>query len=244
MVPVTEMVSAKEIKEFDSGEIILEEGERNECFHVILSGAVNLSQRRKIMRTLKEGDIFGLEAHFLDRPSSVQARSADRSRIATYGHDVIHDILYSRPQMVEGIVLSLLKQLEQTTQIAHERLERQPAVSVNMRFLEDGEVIVREGEAGDEVYKLVSTEGGLRVTRGGRELAVITQPEYIFGEMGGILGQGHSATLTSQGRSVVQVYPREHLQDLIEENPGFARQLIEHLAGRVAKASANSGGKS
>ena len=229
-------VSAKEIKELNGGEVILEEGEPNDCFFVILTGAVDLSQRSKSIRTLKEGDIFGLEAHFLNRPSQVAARAASRSRIATYSHKVLNEILYGRPQMVERILVSLLEQLEQTTQVAQENAARGSVASVNMRFLEDGEVLVREGDPGEEVYKLVSTEGGLRVSRDGEQSEMITRPNAIFGEMSGILKQRRSKSVTSVGRSVVQVYPREHLEELIEENPSFARELIEHLAARLARA--------
>lgn len=232
---MAQISTAKDIKELASGEVVLAEGQRNECFFVVLSGSIDISQNGRSIRTLAEGDVFGLEARFFDRPSSVQARAAEKSRVAVYEHGLLTDIIYGRPQMAERIVASLLQQLEQTTQVARERLGRINAISVNMRFLEDGEVIIREGEAGSEIYKLVSTERGLRVTLGGQELGIITQPEFIFGEMGGILGVGRSATVTSLGRSVVQVYPREHLQEFIEENPAFARQLIEHLAARLAK---------
>lgn len=233
--PVVETTSAKEIREFNGGEVLVEEGERNEYFYVILSGSVAVSQSGRRVRTLNEGDIFGLEARFLDRPSSVRATVASKSRIAAYAHGALNDILYGHPQMVERMLASALKQLEQTTQLAGEHSARAGSAYVNMRFLEDGEVVLREGEQGDEVYKLVSTEGGLRVTRGGQELGVINQPEAIFGEMSGILGQRRTTTLTSVGHSVVQVYPRAHLQELIEENPAFARQLVEHLAGRLAR---------
>jgi CRP-like cAMP-binding protein len=231
------MVSAREIREFNGGELILEEGERNDCFFVVLTGAVELSQKGKTIRTLEAGDIFGLEAHYLGRPSYVQARAASRSRVATYGHAVITDILYGRPQMAERILVSLLKQLEQTTQVAQEGLEHQGAADVDMRFLEDGEVLMREGDLGNEVYRLVSTEGGLEVIRGGRREGMIAQPNEIFGEISGVLHQRRTATVRSVGRSVVQVYPREQLETLIEENPAFARQLVDHLAARLARVS-------
>jgi CRP-like cAMP-binding protein len=232
---MAQMVSAREVKELNGGDLILEEGEHNQCFYVILSGSVDLSQNGKTVRTLKEGDIFGLESHFLHRPSYLRARAASKSRIAAYSHEVLNDI-YSRPQMVERILGSLLKQLEQTSQVALESGHADVA-DVSMRFVEDGEVIISEGELGEEVFKLVSAEGGLRVTRGDKHLATISQPEEIFGEMSGILHQPRSATIVSVGRSVVQVYPHERMEELIEENPAFARKLIERLAARLSEAN-------
>lgn len=232
-----EAASAREIREFKDGEVILEEGERNTCFWVILNGAVQLSQDGKAVRTLTDGDIFGLEAHFLDKPSSLRARAAAVSRIAAYGHEVVNDILYSRPQMTERILVSLLGQLEQTTQLAREGLEGTHATDVDMCFLEDGDVLFREGDPGDAVYKLVSTEGGLRLTRNGQEFGSITQPNRIFGEMSGLLKQRRTATATSVGRSVIQVYRREQIEQLVEENPAFARRLIEQMAARLVTPS-------
>lgn len=238
---MTQDISAREIRKFNGGEVILGEGEHNDCFFVILTGVVDISQCSRAIRTLRDGDVFGLEARLLNRPSSVQARAASKSRVAAYSHEVLAEILYSRPQMVERLLVSLLEQLEQTTQVAQENSQRQSASSVNMRFLEDGEVLFREGDPGGEVYKLVSTEGGLKLSSNGKQLAMITRPNQIFGEMSGILNQRHSKTATSAGRSVVQIYPRKHLEELIEENPAFAHQLIEHLAAKLARAGGGKG---
>jgi len=230
-------VSARYVREYQSGEVILDEGSRPDCFFVILTGAVDISQRRKSVRFLEDGDIFGLESFFFQRPSTVRARAVGRSRIATYGYDAITDILYSRPQMAERMLVSALKQLEQTTQIAEENLKNEAVADINMLFFKDGDVIIREGEEKTEIFKLVSTEGGLEVSKEGQKIAVIREPEEIFGEMSGILKQPRSATIKSIGRSVVQVYPRDDIEGLVEENPSVARRIIETLASRLAEAN-------
>jgi CRP-like cAMP-binding protein len=54
--------------------------------------------------------------------------------------------------------------------------------------------------------------------------------------MASVLKQERSATITSRGESVVQVYSAEHIQDMIEEHPEVARRMIGTLAKRLSQA--------
>ena len=54
---------------FQKGEAIMSEGEQISFFLVILSGQVVLSKGGRVIRTLDEQDIFGLENLLLKKPS-------------------------------------------------------------------------------------------------------------------------------------------------------------------------------
>ena len=61
------------------------------------------------------------------------------------------------------------------------------------RSLAPGENLIEAGEAGGELYVLVS--GKLSVNRDGFEIARITQAGALVGEMSVVLGMDHSATV-------------------------------------------------
>jgi CRP-like cAMP-binding protein len=231
-----EEITALEIRTYEESAEILTEGESSERFFVVLGGKVRICRHGRRLRVLGEGDVFGLENCMLERPSSFSAVAMGGTRIATYGRDAIDFILYERPQMSFRLFTSLVAQLSQTTE-AVAREEPAPTVdSVDLRFYDDGQVIIEEGARDTDIFKLVSTEHGLVVTKDGRQIGEIRSPGEFFGEMASALNQVRSATIFSRGKSVVQVYAAEHIQDMIEEHPEVARRMISTLAKRLSHA--------
>jgi CRP-like cAMP-binding protein len=228
--------TAVEIRTYRNDQEIIAEGELSDRFYVVLSGQVRIGRRGTHLSILGEGDVFGLECCFYDRPSRVSARPVDEARIAAYGSDAMDFILYERPSMTKEILGSLLGQLDQTLKAAV-RDRAEPALDdVNIRFCEDGEVVIREGTRETDIFKLVSADQGLVVRKHGREMGRIQTPGEFFGEMASVLDQERTATITSEGKSVVQVYSAEHIQDMIEEHPEIAKKMIRSLAKRLSFA--------
>ena len=54
--------------------------------------------------------------------------------------------------------------------------------------------------------------------------------------MASVLQQPRSATITSKGGSVVQVYSADNIQDMIEDHPEIAKKIISTLAKRLSQA--------
>ncbi|HDM78085.1 MAG TPA: cyclic nucleotide-binding domain-containing protein [Deltaproteobacteria bacterium] len=234
---VEKEISAIEIVNYNHGDLVVKEGEHKRLFYVILQGTVRIISRGKTVRTLMEGDIFGLEQIFFNHPANFTAKVIEGARIASYGPHAADYFLYHHPQMAERIVLSILKQLEVTTEVA---AGEEPEISIEppkLKFYEDGDVIIQEGTVETDIYRLVSTEGGLRVTKKGKEIARITEPGEFFGEMASILKERRTATITSIGKSIVQVYSGESIEELLEEHPDMAKKMIITLANRLAEAN-------
>ena len=99
-----------------------------------------------------------------------------------------------------------------------------------VRFYEDGEVILEEMTGGTEFYRLVSTQGGLRVTMRGREVTRICKP----GEFFGLPGSRPRARITSIGQSVVEKYSTDDLDIIIRDYPETARQIMRTLIERLS----------
>jgi CRP-like cAMP-binding protein len=227
--------TALEIRTYGEDKEIIAEGEHGGYFYVVLSGNVKITRHGRQLCILGERDVFGLESCFLNQPSSVNARSLDTTRIAMYDRDAIEFILYERPQMSKGILLSILGQLTQTCHAAV-REAAVKAENVDMRFYGEDEVIIEEGARETDIFKLVSTEQGLVVSKGGNEIGRIITPGEFFGEMASLLNQKRSATITTKCNSVVQVYSADNLQDMIEDHPELAKRIISTLARRLSQA--------
>ncbi len=234
---VKDETSAMEVKEYKPGEIIIPEGEERDCFFVILKGEVTLSQNNKLIRVLKEDDVFGLESVFLKKPFTTTAKTITSARIAAYGIGLLRDLIYDHPALIEKILSSLVAQLEQTTQVAEENIELAKLIDFNEKVYQDGEIIIEEGSEGIDFYRLIETEGGLLITKGGKEIGRISEPGEYFGEMSSLLSQRRTATVRSIGRSVVQVFPGENLEAALEAYPSLAKKIIDTLAYRLAEAS-------
>ena len=89
----------------------------------------------------------------------------------------------------------------------------------------DGEVIVREGDAGDSMFVVVS--GAVAITIGAerREVAVTKAGGY-FGEMSLLTGDPRTATVVARGDTTVLEIGGDAFRAYVKSNP----EVIDHLA--------------
>jgi CRP-like cAMP-binding protein len=100
--------------------------------------------------------------------------------------------------------------------------------------LERGEVLIEAGEARGELYVLAS--GQLKVVRDGVEIARISEPGTLVGEMSVLLGTDHSATVTALGPVEVR-----HIEDglrWLEQSPIAALHVATLACQRLDATSA------
>jgi len=228
---------ASRVREYGTGEVIAAEGERQEIFYVILQGSVELFQRARSVRVLAAGDVFGLERIFLKKSLTTTARALSPVRIAVYQKSAIGQIAEARSQVITAVIASLLNQLEQTTQIAGEYMPPAFTLDCNQRVYREGEVIIKEGTSGNDMFMLVESESGLLVTRHGKEVGRISRPGEYFGEMSGLLGEKRTATVRSLGTSLVQRFSGEDLDAALLTYPRLAARIIHILAARLLAAN-------
>jgi CRP-like cAMP-binding protein len=224
------------IRNYRPLEKIVSEGDAQDFFYVIHDGTVEISQNRKIIRTLREGDVFGIENYYRKRPYTTTACVITPARIAAYRSETIRDIIYTHPQLAEQIFTSVMCQLEQTTGRAEEHIPFERATPIREHIYQDGEIIITENSEGSEMFRLMEAQHGLRVTFQGREIGTITRPGEFFGEMSSILHQPRSATVTSIGRSRVQVFMVEDIEDDFRQFPDLAISIINTLSNRLFEA--------
>lgn len=104
---------------------------------------------------------------------------------------------------------------------------------------EDGDVLIREGDMGDELFILV--EGAAVVTQGTVYLTTIESGNH-FGELG-LIGDGvRTATVVAEGKCTLLAISRRDFFDLVNSDHNLAVRLmwgfLQNLAGRAKSLSA------
>jgi CRP-like cAMP-binding protein len=98
----------------------------------------------------------------------------------------------------------------------------------------DGDVIVRQGEAGDCMYEIL--EGTVEVLRekNGQEvcLAVLSKGDF-FGEMAIFEREVRSATVRVMGEVRAMTIDKKTLLRRISEDPSLAFRIVEKMANRI-----------
>lgn len=132
----------------------------------------------------------------------------------------------------------LLAATEEFGELEHAELEEVAQVAVP-RHWERGEVIFREGDAGDTCYVLRS--GAIVLTRehqDGRTVALAElRAGMLFGELAMFRGETRSATAeVIEPASAVALLSGD-MQRLIRRNPDLALKLLASLAERVSRTN-------
>ena len=105
----------------------------------------------------------------------------------------------------------------------------------NQRLLEPGEVLFREGDAGEVMFAVL--DGELQLTCSGRVMDNIG-PGGIVGEMGLIDAAPRSATVTATVASTVAPVDKRRFTFLVQEHPTFALLVMQVMADRLRHANA------
>jgi hypothetical protein len=133
--------------------------------------------------------------------------------------------------------LLALRQVSLLSGLSLERLQAVERIASEAEYVK-GEVIVREGEPGDELYLLV--DGAVDVikhagTPGEERVNALGAGAY-FGEMAVLDGSPRSATVVAASDARVLVLAGSRLRELVHEMPELAFDLLRVLAERLRRA--------
>ena len=108
------------------------------------------------------------------------------------------------------------------------------ATSYTTVRLQPGETLITQGEAGGSLYVL--EEGELGVVRDGIEIATVSRPYSVVGEMSVVLGTPTSATVRAIRESRVRVF--SDARSTLSNDADFAFRMAYLMASRLDATSA------
>lgn len=123
--------------------------------------------------------------------------------------------------------------------LAPEKLEEMRA-ALRVTRMESGEIVVREGDAADRLFVLVS--GEVQVVKNylepGSQTVDVLGPGAFFGEMA-LIGEGEarSATVVTSDDSHFVTLDREAFKKILLENPDMCYTLLSEAYRRLRQAN-------
>ena len=99
------------------------------------------------------------------------------------------------------------------------------------KVFENGEIVFTAGEESNFLYYIVS--GKLKIISKGKILTRLTPDDIFMGEMSFLLNNRRSATVKSEGRSVLLKISKKSFVTAVKNNPHYGIFLSRLLAQRL-----------
>lgn len=243
------------------GDVLAREGDRGDALYLVLEGSLRLTkldQSSAGLRHLGEvdpGEITGELGLLTGQPRAATITTEQPAVVASLSRVDFESLCFELPEEMEGVIRWMRKRLESyQIKAAMDESPLLSALSVGTksemaamfewRELRSGEVLFREGEAGDALYLIVSGRIELCCAAGDEEARADSPgSEQILAQLGKGDTLGEMALLTNQPRSATAVairdtqlasLSRESFDRIVGAHPHemlslFARQLAERL---------------
>jgi small-conductance mechanosensitive channel/CRP-like cAMP-binding protein len=107
------------------------------------------------------------------------------------------------------------------------------AVQTDRRLYAPGEMVIKEGDAGAELFVVERGKVDVLVQHGKKSERVASLgPRDFFGEMSLLTGEQRRATVRADGEVVLLVVSKESVQPILEASPDLANEISAVLAAR------------
>ncbi len=108
-----------------------------------------------------------------------------------------------------------------------------------MRPVEDKEIIIKQGERGEDVYSML--QGRARVFVDDKQVGIIGENE-IFGEMSYFTGEPRSATVQADGNCLILAFKGAEFGMMAQSNPTAMMEIAKSLSSRLSQMNKDHGG--
>jgi len=98
---------------YEKGQVVVKEGEAGDCFYVILSGGVEITQQGVFITSLEKGGHFGEMALIDDSPRSATVRAGKQTLLLEVKRQDFHNLISSHPTVAGRVLLNISRTLSQ-----------------------------------------------------------------------------------------------------------------------------------
>jgi len=190
---MTDIVDAFEPTVYSANEVVIKQGDQGDLFYVVESGALDIFVRADSSSANKQvgvpygpGASFGELALMYDKPRSATIAASENCKLWRIGRGRFRDILkFRRMERVEASERTLekvsLKGKLLTDLLSPPDFKNFASLAVRGNF-KKGDVIIREGERGDNFYMIESGTVDVFITANGSQPVLTLQRSNSFGD--------------------------------------------------------------
>lgn len=247
---------------YESGTILAEQGQKPDAMYILIRGTVEVRVDGRPVALIKEaGSYVGEIAFILDRPSSADCVVARKASLLRITHDQAPELIRSSPQIaiklarhmarriaaVEDRRVSWLDTVQTRTTSALEHIKYRgdsrewivdpERIEANRMRLDPGEMLISEGMP--SLYLFVLVEGEIGVKRRNQEIARLSRPGTILGEVALLLDSMHIASCEALTPVVVARLHRDRVFQLFRSKPEFAMAFLMEITRRLLQCNAS-----
>ena len=225
------------------------ENQASDKMYLLVEGEVGLIRGKKVLDTVKAGEVFGEMAAISRQPRSATAAAKTACRVLTLDAGQFQGAIQKTPEfaiMLMTIIINRLRltaalvsrNLPATAQLQESRVFDPPLLAALVEHLHHrppahtplNKVIMKEGEGG--VFSYIVVEGRVAISIKSKVIDKIG-PGGVFGEMALIDQSPRSATATAETDCELLSITRNDFLGLVKTNPAFAVALLKGLADRL-----------
>ena len=219
--------------------------------YLLLDGEVDLVARKKVIGSVKKGQVFGEMASIDHAPRSASAVAKNACRVIALDDRQFRDGLRKKPEfalMLMSIMIGRLREtiarLAANDALSGEAVLKESAVfdprrlaqlaeglsSDEPAFYDRGKPVVQEGQTGLRMYAVL--EGRVAVSIGGNVVERLG-PGGVFGELALIEQSPRLASAVAETDCQLLPINRTAFLLLVKTSPEFAESLLGSLAERL-----------
>ena len=224
------------------------ENQASDRMYLLVEGEVGLIRGRKVLDTVKAGEIFGEMAVISQLPRSATAAAKTACRALSLDTRQFQSAIQQTPEFALMLMNIIINRLRLTAALVSRNLSESAKLQERRVFDEAllnelaerlphppahtplNKVIMKEGEGGVFMYVVVSGRVAVSIKS---KVVEIIGPGGVFGEMALVDQSPRAATATAETDSELLSINRHDFLALAKSNPAFAVSLLKALADRL-----------
>jgi CRP-like cAMP-binding protein len=231
------LIERVEVRELDSGTIVVREGERGGSLFLVVSGAVRIHSGDRQLARLAEGEFFGEQAILTDLPRTATVITDEPTQLLELSRQLVSELVADSPDVLRTLLRffrdRLLDRLLGSSAL-FSSLSPDDARALSERFLflelEPKMRVVRQDERAPGLFLLLCGEA--QVMMGPARIATLG-PGDVFGEMSLLGGKPAMASIVTVTKCWALELPAKQFQEIMLSYPQVLAYVSE-LADRRA----------
>ena len=234
------------------GDTLFHQGDAADAVYIVLTGALDVVARYEngsemALATVGPGEPVGELGVLAGGQRTATVLAAEDCELVRVSRDAFGQLTDEHPELIAHLADIIRRRLRRSRLAAVLPQILGPFDTTALQEIEErvewvplrgGDVLCRQGDAGDCLYILVS--GRLRIVAeddsGNTRVLNEVAPGELIGEMGVITGEPRSATVYSIRDSVLAQLSKTTCQELSSKYPQLMIAIAHHLANRLRRS--------